>query len=51
MIRKSGNRFSEKIMLKQKDNARVWFNCSWNRHWRAPAIAFRPTSLCRGGWA
>ena len=22
MIRKSGNRFSEKIMLKQKDNAR-----------------------------
>src|SRR3981081_1994232 len=26
MIRKSGNRFSEEIMLKQKDNARVQFN-------------------------
>jgi hypothetical protein len=23
MVRKSGNRFSEKIMLKQKDNSRV----------------------------
>src|SRR5229473_1811428 len=26
MIRKSGNRFSEEIMLKQRENARVWFN-------------------------
>jgi len=28
MIRKSGRRFSEKIMLKQKDNPRVCFNSS-----------------------
>jgi hypothetical protein len=26
MIPKNGNRFSEKIMLKQKDKRRVWFN-------------------------
>ena len=29
MIRKSGDRLSEKIMLKQKDNAQVWFNQVW----------------------
>src|SRR5438132_13809536 len=26
MVRKSGDRSSEKIMLKQNDNARAWFN-------------------------
>jgi hypothetical protein len=31
MIPKSGNRFSEKIMLKQKDKRRVCLNGSWIR--------------------
>ena len=29
MIRKRNARFSEKIMLKQKDNAQIWFNQVW----------------------
>jgi len=34
MIRKSGNRFSEKIMLKQKEAVQVWFN-PVNQTWPA----------------
>jgi hypothetical protein len=35
MIRKSGNRFSEKIMLEQRDEIMMRFHliASWSRRW------------------
>jgi hypothetical protein len=53
MIRKSGNRFSEKIMLKQKDKIMIRLNLigSWPRmNWTRRAAAISPRSsreFCR----
>jgi hypothetical protein len=60
MIRKSGNRFSEEIMLKQRDQAMIRFNLigSWSRALvgviersvtAAPIIAVVPVSNCPVG--
>jgi len=41
MIRKSGNRFSEKIMLKQRDEIMIRFNLigSWSRDFFSSLLA------------